>query len=259
MYANNYVRDTQSRVMPYPHKWPTPGVGQRRGERHYVYMPLRNVTFAPDEHYHLCVRGNNKQDIFRDDGDRARMLFLITHLQSPKPIEKIGRVVQEYRRTREWNVESGLVSQIVQTRYVALEAFSFMTNHVHLGVCEKEGNGIVRYMQRVLNAYAKYFNTKYETVGHLFQGPYRAVHIGDNDQLLYTSTYIHRNPRELPGIAGREHSYEWSSYRDYLGPNRFGELLETSVVLGQFGGPDDYRTFVDSSIAKESAYLFGPF
>ena len=114
-------------------------------------------------------------------------------------------------------------------------------------------------MQRVLNAYAKYFNTKYETVGHLFQGPYRAVHIEDNDQLLYTSTYIHRNPRELSGVAGREHRYEWSSYQDYLGENRFGKLLDPSLVLDQFDSPQAYREFVDSSVAKDGAHLLTPF
>ena len=155
------------------------------------------------------------------------------------------------------NVE--LTSRIIKTRYVALEAFALMTNHLHLAVCEVKKSGIVRYMQRVLNAYAKYSNTKYETVGHFFQGPYRAVHIEDNNQLLYLSTYIHRNPRELPGMAGKEHEYTWSSYQDYLGPNRFGKLLDPSLVLDQFETVHDYRAFVDSSIAKNESYLFDPF
>ncbi len=81
--------------------------------------------------------------------------------------------------------------------------------------------------------------------------------MGTNDQLLYLSTYIHRNPRELPGVAGSEHQYEWSSYRDYLGPNRFGKLLDPSIVLEQFSTVDEYRAFVDSSLAKD--YLFDPF
>jgi len=217
------------------------------------------TEFAPGEHYHLCVRGNNKQDIFRNDSDRARMLFLITHLQSPESIPNISRAVEEYKSRDLYGTDSELLSQIIDTRYVALEAFSFMTNHLHLAVCEVEESGVTRYMQRVLNAYAKYSNTKYETVGHLFQGPYRAVHIEDNDQLLYLSTYIHRNPRELPGVADNEHQYEWSSYRDYLGPNRFGKLLDSSLVLDQFETVHDYRAFVDSSIAKDESYLFDPF
>lgn len=220
-------------------------------------MPLRTTSFAPGEHYHLCIRGNNKQDIFRSDADRLRLVFLITHLQSPESIPQVSRAVAEYKKNESLDAE--LVARIVESRYVSLEALAFMTNHVHLAVCETEERGIVRYMQRVLNAYAKYFNTKYETVGHLFQGPYRAVHIEDNDQLLYTSTYIHRNPRELPGVAGREHEYEWSSYQDYLGENRFGKLLDPSLVLDQFDSPQAYREFVDSSIAKDDAYLFDPF
>ena len=224
----------------------------------YGNMPFRTTSFAPGEHYHLCVRGNNKQDIFRDDADRARLLFLITHLQSPKSIPNINRTITEIKNNKTWKTSSELISQIIETRYVALEAFAFMTNHLHLAVCEVEELGTARYMQRVLNAYAKYFNTKYETVGHLFQGPYRAVHIEDNDQLLYLSAYIHRNPRELRGVAGNEHRYEWSSYRDYLGPNRFEKLLDPSLVLDQFetGG---YRTFVDTSVAKDESYLFDPF
>ena len=184
---------------------------------------------------------------------------MITHLQSPEPIPKIGRLLQKTRWTDGWNISTEVVSNIISARYVALEAFAFMTNHVHLVVCEKEEQGISRYMQRILNAYAKYFNTKYETVGHLFQGPYRAVHIEDNDQLLYLSTYVHRNPRELLGVAGKEHVYEWSSYQDYLGQNRFGSLLDPSLVLDQFGSPEEYRIFVNSSIAKGEAYSFDPF
>ena len=168
-------------------------------------------------------------------------------------------MIAEYKNHGAWETESELISRIIETRYVALEAFAFMTNHLHLTVCEIEELGTVRYMQRVLNAYAKYFNTKYEMVGHLFQGPYRAVHVEDNDQLLYLSTYIHRNPRELPGVVGNEHQYEWSSYRDYLGPNRFGKLLDLSLILDQFETANDYRAFVDSSVAKDEFYLFDPF
>ena len=222
-------------------------------------MPMRTTQFAPDEHYHICVRGNNKQDIFNNDSDRARLLFLLLHLQSPEIVPNMHRAVRSYLTHRTWNVDPALRAAIIETRYVSLEALAFMTNHFHIAIREVEERGIVRYMQRVLNAYAKYRNTKYETVGHFFQGPYRAVHIEDNDQLLYTSTYIHWNPRELPGVAGREHEYEWSSYQDYLGVNRFDGLLDSSLVLEQFDSPKDYRTFVDSSIAKDDAYSFDPF
>ena len=216
-------------------------------------MPLRPVTFAPNEHYHLCVRGNNKQPIFRTHTDRARLLFLLLHFQSPENIDHISRILRTHTRIGEWKIDPDLRDTIIDTRYVTLEAFCFMSNHFHLQIREEEENGVVRYMQRVLNAYAKYFNLKYERVGHLFQGPFRAVHVEDNDQLLYLSTYIHRNPREIKGLAGKEDQYEWSSYQDYLGKNRFPGLLDSSLVLEQFDSSKDYRAFVNSSVAKEHA------
>lgn len=188
-----------------------------------------------------------------------RMLFLITHLQSSESVPNISRAIADYKIDEVWDTASDRVSRIIASRYVILEAFAFMTNHLHLAVCEAEEHGIVRYMQRVLNAYAKYANTRYETVGHIFQGPYRATHIGNNDQLLYLSAYIHRNPRKLHGVVGSEHQYRWSSYRDYLGQNRFGELLDPSLVLDQFETTHDYQAFVDTSIAKDESYRFSPF
>ena len=219
-------------------------------------MPYRKIQFAPGEYYHLCVRGNNKQDIFFDDRDRARMMFLITHLQSAQTFPQIHRVVNSYQKTLRFGVDQEILKKIVDERYVVLQAFALMTNHIHIALKEEHEGGVVTYMQRILTAYAKYLNAKYATVGHVLQGPYRSVHVSSNEQLLYLSTYIHRNPRELPGVAGREHEYEWSSFKDYLGENRFGKLLDPSLVLDQFDSPLDYKKFVDESPAKTSHMEF---
>ena len=83
-------------------------------------------------------------------------------------------------------------------------------------------------MQRVLNAYAKYFNTKYQRVGHVFEGPFRAVFIESNEQFLYLSAYLHCNPRELPNWKNKAYNYPRSTYQDYIGKNRWGEFVERS-------------------------------
>jgi len=126
-----------------------------------------------------------------------------------------------------------------------------MPNHFHMIVEESEENGISEYMQRVLTAYAKYFNTKYKKSGHVFQGPFRAVHIEDNEQLMYTSAYVHRNPREIKGWKHKEHTYLWSSYQDYLGENRWGEFLKPDSILEQYGNTNEYKKDVDGSGAKD--------
>ena len=125
-----------------------------------------------------------------------------------------------------------------------------MPNHFHLIVKEVEENGIARYMQRVLNGYTKYYNIKYKKTGHIFQGPYKAVHVKDNKQLLYLSTYIHRNPRELKGWAKNEDIYTWSSYQDFVNKNRFEELLVFDIIREQFKNKEEYHQFVKTSPAK---------
>ena len=138
----------------------------------------------------------------------------------------------------------------MKKRTVELVAFCIMPNHFHLIIKELEEGGIATYMQRVLTAYSKYYNTKYEKSGHVFQGPYQAVHVGDNRQLLHLSAYIHRNPREISKWFNKEDQYQWSSYRDYIGENRWGDLLLLDIVLGQFKNKKKYHEFVKTSPAK---------
>ncbi|MDO8471353.1 MAG: transposase [bacterium] len=144
----------------------------------------------------------------------------------------------------------GYEKEIMKKRTVELVAFCIMPNHFHLIVKELEEGGIATYMQRVLTAYSKYYNTKYEKSGHVFQGPYQAVHVGDNRQLLHLSAYIHRNPREISKWFNKEDQYQWSSYRDYIGENRWGDLLLIDIVLGQFKNKKKYHEFVKTSSAK---------
>lgn len=212
---------------------------------------MRTTTIAQGEYYHIFNRGNNKQLIFLDDRDRARFLFLILHMQSPKTFKNLSRQITHFIQNQIFNIEKDTVEKIIKERYVGLVILVMMPNHFHLIVHESEERGIAQYMQRVLCAYTKYFNKKYKKSGHLFQGPYKAVHITDNNQLLYLSTYIHRNPRELPGWKNKEHLYLWSSHQDYTKENRWGKLLAQDLIFDQFKNKEEYDDFVKSSTAKE--------
>ena len=213
---------------------------------------MRKTPIAPDEHYHIFNRGNNKQNIFLDDRDRTRFLFLILHLQSPLVFQNLGRQISYFVKNRAFNIDNDDLEEILKERNVELINFALMPNHFHLTLCEIKEGGISQYMQRILCAYTKYFNTKYKKSGHLFQGPYKAVHIEDNRQLLYLSSYIHRNPRELNGWKNKEHIYPWSSYQDFIKENRWGKLLQQNIILEQFDDKKEYGNFVKSSPAKEN-------
>lgn len=211
---------------------------------------MRKIRIAPDEYYHIFNRGNNKQNIFLDKRDWIRFLFLILYFQSPLTFSNLGRSITYFVRRRAFNISADTIKEILENRYVELVSFVLMPNHFHLIIKELKEGGISQYMQRIQTAFAKYFNTKYKKSGHLFQGPFKIVRIESNEQLLHLSAYIHRNPREIKQWKNREKDYFWSSYQDYIGKNRWGELLKNDIILEQFSNSKDYKKFVDTSGTK---------
>lgn len=210
---------------------------------------MRRIKIIQGEYYHTFNRGNNKQPISNDERDRIRLLFLILYLQSPLIFYNITRQINYFVRHQVFNIPT---KEIIENRYVELVSFTFMPNHFHLILCELKEGGISHYMQRILNGYTKYFNTKYKTSGHLFQGPFQTVHIKDDNQLLYLSAYIHRNIREIKEWTDKEHLFPWSSYQDYIGKNRWEGLLKKNIISEQFLNNEKYKLFVEKSGAKES-------
>ncbi len=214
---------------------------------------MRKTKFAPNENYHIYNRGNDKRPIFLDNSDYIRFLFLIIFFQSPSvPFYNISHHVAHYVKHRVFNIDLQIRIRIVKERAVELISFTLMPNHFHILLLEKDKGGISRYMQRILDAYTKYWNTKHQKSGHLFQGPFGAKYIETNEQLLYTSAYIHRNQHELSKWHGKEALFPWSSYYDYVEKNRWGKLLSTERLLEQFPTTTAYREFVDTSTAKDN-------
>ena len=127
---------------------------------YFKYM--RKIKIIQGEHYHIFNRGNNKQNIFFDDRDWIRFLFLVLYFQSPVSFENLSRPVSSFVKHRVFNINNQIIEKMVASRYVELVSFAFVPNHFHLIVHEKKENGISQYMQRILNAYTKYFNAKYK-------------------------------------------------------------------------------------------------
>lgn len=213
------------------------------------YMKRKGLIY-PEEYYHIFNRSNDREVIFHDTFDYARMLFLILHCQSEVTFMNLGRQTSYYVRHRMFNIQKNVYDDVITNRYIELVSFALMPNHFHLIVYEKEENGIARYLQRIQNAYTKYINAKYDKQGHLFQGPYKAVHVSSNAQLLHTSAYVHMNPIEILNVSTPICSFEWSSFQDYAFENRWNALLSNEVILKQFLSNHDYLEYVNQSGAK---------
>ncbi len=204
------------------------------------------------EYYHVFNRGNDGQLLFHERRDYARFLFLILYSQFPITFHQISRNVTHYIKKGTFNIKSNKINSLKELRYVDFVGFTLMPNHFHLLLKERQEGGIAKCLQRIQNAYTKYFNKKYDKKGHLFQGPYKSVYIENNAQLIYVSAYIHLNQKEISEWANNAFLYPWSSFTDYCNENRWENILETDVIMAQFSSGKEYFEYVYKSGAKQT-------
>ncbi|OGD53363.1 hypothetical protein A3J78_01130 [Candidatus Beckwithbacteria bacterium RBG_13_35_6] len=135
--------------------------------------------------------------------------------------------------------------QEIVSRSVNMLCYCLMPNHFHLLLEQTKENGIVKFMNALGITYARYFNKKYNRVGSLFQGRFKAKLIDKDEYLLQLSKYIHLNPREI--YQNPLSTYPYSSYRFYLygGPKEF---IDTKTILSYFDSTNkklSYQSFVE--------------
>lgn len=208
---------------------------------------MRKESFTENEHYHIYNRGVEKRDIFLDDADRWRFLTLLILMQGQSFIPNISRMVPHVRALK---FDKDIFEEILKTRIVEINCFCLMPNHFHLIIHQTKAVGISNFMMRLLDAYTKYFNTKYQRTGHLFESSFKARHIDQNEYINYLSAYIHLNPRALQAWKGKEILYQWSSFQDFANKNRWGVFLKPLIVLSQFKNTKEYKSFVEKSHIK---------
>jgi putative transposase len=95
-----------------------------------------------------------------------------------------------------------------------------------------------------------YFNRKYGRVGPLFQGVYKAVMVSNDEQMIYLSRYIHRNPAGMTKISNLD-QYRFSSYPNYLSETN-NKVINTSKILELFSNNREYyKDFVEKELDVE--------
>lgn len=197
-------------------------------------MATRKIPFVQGEYYHVYSRGNSKQKIFLDEEDYNHFLKCLFVCNSLKNFKFRDDIVE--LKIDAFDFERG-------EPIVDIGAWALMPNHFHLYVTivphmsdmwgKKNKNSISEFMRKILTAYVKYFNSKYEHTGGLFEGSFKAVHITKENQAKYLFAYINLNPIKLIDSTWKENgiknleksldfmnSYEWSSYKDYISSNR---------------------------------------
>ena len=95
---------------------------------------------------------------------------------------------------------------------VAVHAWVFMTNHVHLLVTPTTSKGLSAMMQALGRRYVRYFNHQYRRTGTLWEGRFKSCLVQSEIYLLQCLRYIELNPVRA-GMVDDPADYAWSSYR----------------------------------------------
>ena len=185
--------------------------------------PLR-VEY-PGALYHVMSRGNAYQNIFHDDRDRQKFL--------------------------EW------IKDAVEIHNLICHAYCLMDNHYHLLIETPDAN-LSKAMRDINGNYTQWFNAKYKTVGHLFQGRYKSFVIEKETYLLEVARYIVLNPVR-DNLVDYPRKWKWSSYRYTAETKEAPEWLHTDWILNFFGkakktAQKGYRQFVKDGINADDPY-----
>jgi putative transposase len=129
---------------------------------------------------HAVVRGNDRQEIFRSEGDRV---FFHRCL------------VETTRR-----------------HGASIHAYVLMSNHVHLLATGNHPDSLARVIQSMGRRYVSYFNYLYDRTGTLWEGRFRSCLVETDRYLLACYRYIEMNPVRA-GITQMPGNFAWSSYR----------------------------------------------
>ncbi len=207
-------------------------------------MPGRRLIFGIDAYYHVFNRGVARQPTFSVKKDYEQAMLCLQYYLFAKPPMKLSRFKELSVKKSHTFLEDMRESS---ERLVDVIAFTLMPNHFHILLRQRLEHGIPKYMSQFQNSYTRYFNTKYERIGPIFQGVFKGVHIETMEQLLHVSRYIHLNPVVSFLVNEKQpENYAWSSLNEYLkGDSPF---LSCHPILDQFKNPEAYRQFIVDQI-----------
>ena len=191
----------------------------------------------PGAIYHVTVRSNSQEGLFKTDRDRRYLL------------SRIGEAVDRCR--------------------VRVYLFCLMSNHFHLVVETPRGN-LHGFMHGILTGYGVHFNQTYRRHGHVTQGRYGARLVSGDEYLLKLSRYVHLNPvkvatlKDKPKLEQLEYlrAYQWSSYPAYIGKSPRNEFVDYDPMLSLMGSgkktrPGKYRAFVEGGLEMADEEFLG--
>ena len=230
---------------------------------------MRKVQFAKGNIYHIYNRGVEKRDIFIDNKDRWRFLqglFLFNDVKTSSSL------LWEFERSNQ-----GLNFKTIKAYFsnsennrdplIKIMGDCLMPNHYHLIVEELCDGGISKFMHKLGTGYTNYFNKRYNRVGGLFQGTFKAALVDNDSYLSYLIAYVNViNPGQLvepnlkeEGIKNKEkviefaNNYLWSTHKEYL-QTRDSIIIDKGILGEIFPDGKRYEEFIESVLLRKSKF-----
>ncbi|MDK2979105.1 MAG: REP-associated tyrosine transposase [Bacteroidales bacterium] len=176
---------------------------------------MKKEIFESGYYYHIYNRGNNKENIFKEEMNYNYFLQLAQKYLLP---------------------------------IADIYAYCLLPNHFHILLKIKE----IEYLPEIyrlgkrkihqsfsnfFNAYSKAINKRYGRTGSLFQEHLHRIRIDSEEYFKQLILYIHLNP-EKHGLTEDFANYKYSSYQTYF--NNSSAWTKRSEVVSYFDGKDNF-------------------
>jgi len=192
--------------------------------RHFGRLMKNTAPLQPGRYYHIYNRGNNCDDLFREE--RNYRYFLQVYARHIHPIADTF-------------------------------AYCLLRNHFHLLVRIKETwqvsktcqvlipREVSQHFANLFNAYSKSINRAYGRTGSLFEKRFGRIEVTSDRYFLQLIFYIHFNPQKH-GFIDDFRDWPWSSYRTLISGG-YTKLNRTEVI-DWFSGRQKFETFHRSQV-----------
>lgn len=163
---------------------------------------------------HITQRGNNRQDIFNSEEDKA--FYIKTFMEYKKKFR------------------------------VKVYAWTLMDNHVHFVLEPSTKSGLSKLFHALNTKYVMYYHSTYKTSGQLFGGRFFSCLL-DEDHLYEAIRYVELNPyrAKLESIPGK---YKWTSARERLGKSktRYLNSIDDYFIV------DNWQEYLNEPLEEEN-------
>ena len=188
-------------------------------------MPRIARTAPKANIYHIFTRGNNRQNIFREESDYKKYIDILLKYKD--------------------------------TYHFKLYHYVLMSNHVHLVMEVAEHGGDLSQIMKGINlSYVQYYKSRYEHIGHFWQDRYKSIIISKDTYLLACGSYVELNPVRASIVVDPK-DYRWSSYNFYAYGKR-DILIDEHPIYPNLAKDErerrqGYRDFVKGMIREKDA------